>query len=169
MRRLILIRHAKTEPAGGVADFDRRLVARGRADALRLAEWFRKNRQSADLLAHSTAARAVETADAIANGWMLGKPRQPAPELYGAPWREILKYVRSLPDSAKTAVIVGHNPGIFDLANILTGSGEAALRGRLSEKMPTCGCAALDFSDRSWSQLESGGGKLSLYLTPDTF
>ena len=169
MRRLFLIRHAKTEPQSDVSDFERRLMPRGHADAHRLAEWFRNNRQTADALVHSTAVRAVETADALAEGWLPGAPRIAEAELYGAPWRAILESVRDFADTTQSSAIVAHNPGLFDLANILTGSGEFAARTRLMEKMPPCGCAVLDFSLGSWAKLEPGSGRLSLFLTPDNF
>ena len=169
MRRLFLIRHAKTEPQSGMPDAERRLLPRGHADAARLAEWFRKNRQSADALVHSTAVRAIETADALAQGWLPQAPRIVKAELYAAPWRVILGSVRDFPDTTQSAAIVAHNPGMFELANILTGSGEPAARTRLMEGLPTCGCAVLDFSLASWTKLETGSGRLSLFLTPDNF
>src|SRR5476649_772833 len=114
MRRLILLRHAKTEPGEGMDDFERRLVPRGRSDAMRLAHWFHKNRQSADLLVHSDALRAAETADLVAEGWLQGRPRRAEPALYMAGWRDILKIVRALPGPAASVVIVGHNPGLAE-------------------------------------------------------
>ena len=77
------------------------------------------------------------------------------------------KGIRAFPDPTQSAAIVAHNPGVFDLANILTGSGEPAARARLMELMPTCGCAVLDFSLDSWAKLEPGSGRLVLFLTPD--
>jgi phosphohistidine phosphatase len=169
MRRLFLIRHAKTQPQGAMADFERRLLPRGHADARRLAAWFQQNRQSADALVHSTATRAVETADALAESWLEKASRQAVAELYGAPWRAILGCVRAFPATTHSAAIVAHNPGMFDVANILTGAGDPAARARLTEKMPPCGCAVLDFSIDSWAKLEPGAGRLSLFLTPDGF
>ncbi len=169
MRRLILLRHAKTEPGEGMPDFQRRLLPRGRADAMRLAQWFHKNRQSADLLIHSDAPRAAETADLIEEGWLQGRPRRAEHALYMAGWRDILKIVRALPESVDGALIVGHNPGLAEAANILTGAGGDALRTRLGESFPTCACAVLDFGAETWAKVAAGGGTLSLFLTPDGF
>lgn len=169
MRRLILLRHAKTEPGEGMDDFQRRLLPRGRADAKRLAQWFHKNRQSADLLIHSDALRAAETADLIEEGWLQGRPRRAEHSLYMADWRGILKIARALPESAANAVIVGHNPGLAEAANILTGAGSDALRARLGETFPACACAVLDFGVETWAKVAAGGGTLSLFLTPEGF
>ena len=152
-----------------MADIDRRLVPRGRADALRLADWFRKHRQTADLLVHSSAVRTRETAEIFSEHWLPDRPCVESPELYAAPWREIVKVLRALPDSARTVALVGHNPGIHDAATLLTGSGDVGARARLGEKMPTCACAALEFSIERWAKLETGKGALTLFMTPEGF
>jgi phosphohistidine phosphatase len=169
MRRLFLIRHAKTETSDGMPDIERRLEPRGRSDASRLAEWFRKHRQTADLIVQSNAVRARETADIFAVQWLPDRPRLELPELYGAPWREIVKVIRALPDTAHTVALVGHNPGIHDAARLLTGSGDVSARARLGEKMPTCACAGLDFAVEHWKKLETGKGALTLFMTPEGF
>jgi len=80
-----------------------------------------------------------------------------------------VKAIRSLPDTAHTVALVGHNPGIHDAARLLTGSGDVAARARLGEKMPTCACAALDFAVEHWAKLETGKGALTLFMTPEGF
>ncbi len=141
-----------------MTDFERRLLPRGHADARRLATWFQENRQSADALVYSTATRAVETADALAESWLQKAPRTAVAELYGAPWQAILGCVRAFPATTHAAALVAHNPGMFDVANILTGAGDPGARARLTEKMPPCGCAVLDFSLELVGQTRTGRG-----------
>jgi phosphohistidine phosphatase len=69
MRRLFLIRHAKAEPSVGRDDYERRLTDRGRADARGIAAALAARRMLPDLLVHSGAARAKETAENLAAEW----------------------------------------------------------------------------------------------------
>ena len=69
MRRLFLIRHAKAEPAVGRDDYERRLTERGRADARRVAAALAARKMLPDVLVHSGAARAKETAEIFAAEW----------------------------------------------------------------------------------------------------
>ena len=91
----------------------------------------------------SSARRALETATIVLGRW----PTPPRPtldsRLYDATWRLALALARDLPEAAASALIVGHNPGIGDLASWLTGEGHRAERLRMAAKFPPCGLAVL--------------------------
>ena len=122
MRRLFLIRHAKAEPSVGRDDYERRLTDRGRADARRVAAALAACRMIPDLLIHSGAARAKETAEIFAAEWKR-KVELREPGLYDASLASLLALTRALSNDHVRVGLVGHNPGLGELATALTGSG----------------------------------------------
>jgi phosphohistidine phosphatase len=171
MRRLMLLRHAKTEsdaPSG--RDQDRKLDNRGRHDAAEIGGFLGKNPPFPDLVLVSHAVRAVQTWEIA---WEAMKERVPAPqvqlmpELYGADLPQLLETVRnvSLTDP-KRLMLVGHNPGMHELASALAGSGDAAGRDILAENLPTAGLAILDFDIDDWTDVRIRRGRLELFISP---
>ena len=70
------------------------------------------------------------------------------------------------PTARKRVALVGHNPGLGELATALTGSGAEPGRHHLAAKYPTGAVAVLDFSIQHWEQVARNSGMLALYLTP---
>ena len=144
MRRLILMRHAKTEAwSEGIDDFGRALVKRGFTDALRMGQEIVARGWSPDLILVSSARRARETCAEVAKVVEDERVR-PMESLYLSGLRGIVDVV-SKNEATDTLMLVGHNPGMHDFSlSILKEGGSldhhASLR--LSEKFPT-GCAAL--------------------------
>ena len=64
--------------------------------------------------------------------------------------------------------MVGHNPGLHDLAMELIASGEVEARERISEKLPTCGLVIIDFPFNDWSRLHVNSGRLERFVSPRT-
>jgi phosphohistidine phosphatase len=166
MRRLFLIRHAKAEPSVGRGDYERKLTERGRADARRVAKALAARRILPDLLVHSGAARAKETAEIFAATWLGKVELQEDAGLYDANLTTLLAHTRALPDAHKRVGLVGHNPGLGELATALTGSGAEPEVHRLAAKYPTGAVAVLDFSVQRWQEVERNSAMLALYLTP---
>jgi phosphohistidine phosphatase len=166
MRRLLLIRHAKAEPAVGRDDYDRALTARGRDDARRVASVLAERSMLPDVLIHSGAARSKETAEIFAAQWPSKVELQEELGLYDATGDMLFRRTRALPDSRVRVAFVGHNPGLGDLAASLAGSGAHSDLRRMAAKFPTCGVATLDFRVRRWDDVERGSGLLALFLTP---
>jgi phosphohistidine phosphatase len=166
MRRLFLIRHAKAEPNVGRGDYERRLTGRGRDDAKRVAAALAARRILPDLLVHSGAARAKETAEILAAAWRGKVESQEDSRLYDASLATLLDRTRALSDERKHVGLVGHNPGLGELASALTGSGAEPEVRRLATKYPTGAVVVLDFSIKRWEEVERSLGMLALYLTP---
>ena len=78
----------------------------------------------------------------------------------------LLARTRALPNTRQRVGLVGHNPGLGELATALTGSGAEPEMRRLAAKYPTGAVAALDFSVRRWEDVERNSAMLALYLTP---
>jgi phosphohistidine phosphatase len=171
MRRLMLLRHAKTEseaPSG--RDQDRRLDERGRKDAAEIGNWIGRHPPFADLVMVSPAVRAHQTWE-IAWEAMKDHARAPKveflPELYGADPAELLESIRgAVATDPKRLMLIGHNPGMHELALALTGSGDNAGRKALSDNLPTSGLAVFDFAVDDWSDVAFRRGRLVLFVTP---
>jgi phosphohistidine phosphatase len=166
MRRLFLIRHAKTEPSAGGGDHQRRLTGRGRDDAKLVAKALAARRILPDLLIHSGAARAKETAEIMVAAWRGKVELQEDAGLYDAGLATLIAHTRALADKHKRIGLVGHNPGLGELATALTGSGADPDLRRLAAKYPTGAVAVLDFSIKRWDDVERNSALLALYLTP---
>ena len=171
MRRLMLLRHAKTEtdaPSG--KDQDRRLDERGRHDAADIGDWIGRHPPFPDRVLVSPAVRAHQTWD-IARAAMLGLAPQPEveflPELYAADAARLLQTIRmASATDPKRLMLVGHNPGMHELALTLTGSGDAAAKKALDDNLPTSGLAIFDFATSDWNDVAFRRGKLVLFISP---
>jgi phosphohistidine phosphatase len=166
MRRLFLVRHAKAQPSVGRNDYERTLTDRGRADAKRVAAALAARKMLPEVLIHSGAARAKETAEIFVHVWKRKVELREALGLYDSSLANLMARTRALPDDAKKVGFVGHNPELGELALALTGSGPQADLTRLAAKYPTGAVAVLDFSIDRWEEVESGGGALAFYVTP---
>jgi phosphohistidine phosphatase len=172
MRRLMLLRHAKTEtdaPSG--RDQDRRLDERGHKDAAQIGDWIASHPPFPDAVLVSHAVRARQTWDIA---WEAMKDRVPAPqvevvpELYGADPAEILDAIRTAtaPGDPKQLLLIGHNPGMHEIALMLTGGGDPDGARALGDNLPTAGLAVFDFDVKDWGDVAYRRGKLVMFVSP---
>lgn len=172
MRRLMLLRHAKTEtdaPSG--RDRDRRLDERGHKDAAEIGDWIAAHPPFPDVVLVSHAVRARQTWDIA---WKEMKDRVAAPqveilpELYGADPAQILESIRTatIPANPRHLMLVGHNPGMHEAALMLTGGGDPAGAKALAHNLPTAGLAIFDFDVKDWGHVAYRRGKLVLFVSP---
>ena len=165
MRRLILLRHAKSDRPSGVADHERPLNDRGRRAAPAVGDHLAGDGVRPDLALVSTAARTRETWEAVSAA--LGAPETRwHREIYEAPAERILEVIRGAPDEAATVIVVGHNPGLGDLAAGLAGEGPRAVRTRLALEFPTAAYAVIDFDTDRWAEIAPGRGRLDRFVRP---
>jgi phosphohistidine phosphatase len=166
MRRLLLLRHAKTERLEpGQRDRDRKLVAQGRADAPVIGAYMVRHRLIPDLVAISPVTRTQETWALVARAF--GKmPRVVKDErIYNARTETLVELIRETRD-ARMLLVVGHNPGLHDLAVQLIGSGDVKARESLNEKLPTSGLVVIDLAFDDWSLLHDNAGRLERFVSP---
>ena len=146
MKRLILMRHSKTEPWGeGIDDFGRALTDRGKEDARRMAEELVALGWSPERILVSTARRARETCSEVAR-IIEGEKVRPMESLYLSGVRGLTDAVTQN-DGAGTLMVIGHNPGLHDFGLDLLrlgGSQEHQQSIRLVEKFPTSCCALFE-------------------------
>jgi phosphohistidine phosphatase len=173
MRRLMLLRHAKTEndaPSG--RDQDRRLDDRGRIDAAEIGGWTARHPPFPDLVLVSPAIRAHQTWE-IAWEVMKGTVPQPqvelVPELYGADALQLLQIIHGASATdPQRLMLVAHNPGMHELALVLAGGGDATGRKALADNLPTSGLAVFDFAVDDWQEVAFRRGELVLFVSPKT-
>jgi phosphohistidine phosphatase len=171
MRRLMLLRHAKTEhdaPSG--RDRDRRLDHRGRNDAAEIGGWIGRHPPFPDLVLVSPAIRAHQTWEVA---WEAMKDQAPQPqvellpELYGAAPSQLLQTIRTESTTdPQRLMVIGHNPGMHELALALGGSGDSAGRKALADNLPTSGLAIFDFAVDDWADVAFRRGRLVLFVSP---
>ncbi len=161
MKELFLIRHAKSDwDHAGLSDHDRPLNDRGKRDAPRMAEALRRLVVSPAQIVTSTATRAATTAELLAEG--LGFPVAKidrVPGLYLATPQAILRVVQGLDEEGGTALVFGHNPGMHETVNLLSGE-------MMVEHFPTLAVAHFELAVECWGEVEWGDGRLREMLTP---
>lgn len=120
-RTLILLRHAKSDWSGSLPDIDRPLAERGRAQAPLAGLWFATHADGIDLAIVSPAMRTRQTW-ALASAQLASAPTtQFDDRVYAASLGQLLEVVRDVPDDVRTVLLVGHNPGMEELAYVLAG------------------------------------------------
>jgi phosphohistidine phosphatase len=152
-RQLVLVRHAKA--GEGAVDRDRPLADRGVAEAPAVGRWLAQQGIVPDRVVVSPARRARQTWELAAGE--LGPAAEPVLDdrVYGNTPEDLLEIVRETPAEVRTLAIVGHNPGIQDLAMALDdGRGDDAGRRELTAKYRTSGVAVFDVGD-PWAEVRS--------------
>ena len=165
--RLLVLRHAKSEKAApGMPDRERPLNARGVRDAATMGAYIVRHGLEPDLAVVSTARRTRETWECLAG--KLAAPPAPLYEqrLYNAGADGILAAIRHVEGTARTLMVIGHNPGLHALARSLIASGDVELREQLNERLPTAGLVVIDFAGDEWRKLHPHGGRLERFVTP---
>ena len=171
MRRLLLLRHAKTErdsPSG--QDRDRRLDSRGRADAPVIGRYLTDEKLVPDLALVSPAARTRETFDLLAADLEPPPAMEVIGGLYGADASELLQIIRMAGHAnsrpAKSVLVVAHNPGLHELSLALIGKAKAHDREALEDNLPTSGLAVFKFATEAWDDVSFRHGTLERFVSP---
>ena len=167
MRRLMLLRHAKSDwSSPGMPDRERPLNARGVTDARTMSIYLARHALVPDLVLCSSAERTRRTAEAIVEGWPAAVEITYSDRLYEATPETILSLVRTVAPQAHGLLVIGHNPGLHETARMLIAAGDIEPRERLHEKFPTAALAVIDFPIDAWSKLHRQSGRLDRFVTP---
>ena len=165
MRRLVLLRHAKSDYPVGVRDHDRPLAPRGRREAALAGTWLDANVPTVDLALVSSATRTQQTWQ-IASAQLNSVPRwQSEPRIYEASVSELLEVLADVADEVSTVLLVGHNPGTEFLASWLAGRSRGDSLERLEMKYPTSAIAVCE-TDFGWAELDRGCAELTSFVVP---
>ena len=172
MKTLLLLRHAKAEsPAatakrGQAGDKDRRLDPRGQEDCVKIGAYLSTQDYTPDLIAASTAARTMETMECIASRFAATTTTS-LDDFYLASSITLLRHIHTLDDSLACTMIIGHNPGMHELACSLAAQTlPTDLMTDLKNHFPTCALAVINFDQPSWGLCDAGDGALVDFIYP---
>ncbi len=160
VKHLYIVRHAKSSwKHPELSDFERPLNNRGKRDAPFMGKLLREERILPDILVTSPAVRALSTARIIAEEVEYEEKHLDIQKrLYLARAGDLMQVVRELPVACSKAMLVGHNPGLTDIAEILC--------GKFIGNIPTSGIVALRFSVKKWPDIDDGTGDLLFFEYP---
>ncbi|AZS88586.1 histidine phosphatase family protein [Streptomyces griseoviridis] len=167
LRRLVVLRHAKSAWPPGVPDHDRPLAPRGLRDAPAAGHALADGDCLPGLALCSTAARARHTWELASAQWGTPPPVRLDRRLYAAEAPELLDVVHEVSTGVETLLLVGHNPGLEDL--VLTLAGDSLDDGALDQvrtKFPTSAIAVLAWRGPDWRALLPGTALLTSLLVP---
>ena len=169
MKTVLLLRHAKSAwDDAGLADHERPLNRRGERAAEAMAEHMAKKSPRPDLILCSTATRSRQTLAPLVH--RLAAPAAPPilleKGLYLASEAALLARLQDAPGEAGTVLLIGHNDGIWQLAEVLAGRGRAGLLASLHDKFPTGALATLRAPIERWPDLLAGSAELLAYIRP---
>jgi phosphohistidine phosphatase len=165
VKRVYLLRHAKSSwKDGSLADRDRPLAGRGKRAAKAIAGHLEAERIRPDLVLCSPARRTRETLERVEGAFGDRVEARLEEALYGASEAELLAVLEALPDDVGAVMLIGHNPGLEELALALASEGPGLARMR--EKFPTAALATIDLPADRWSEIERGSGELAGYVRP---
>jgi phosphohistidine phosphatase len=165
-RRLILLRHAKSSwDDASLPDDARPLAPRGRRAVALLEQYLRMQDPDIELVLCSPAQRTRETWDGVRKGLRSAPEVRFVPEVYEATANDLLDIVHQVDDHHRSVLLIGHNPGMQDLAERLVGDGKHKALARLGRGFPTGALAMLSFDD-VWTDLDRGGARLDSFVRP---
>ena len=164
MHRLHLLRHAKSSYPEGVDDSERPLTRRGREAARRVAESLPAALGALDLVLCSTALRTRETAELALAGFAAPPRILYEDGLYLAGRAVLLRRLRGLDESLGAVLVIGHNPGLHELALALASPDSPRYRALATGKFPTTARASFAI-EGSWAGLGQSRHALTQYVT----
>ncbi|HXJ02606.1 MAG TPA: histidine phosphatase family protein [Micropepsaceae bacterium] len=168
--RLLLLRHAKSDWSGHSDDHDRTLSARGRKAVPRIGAFMHKKGYEPARILCSTSKRTRQTLELLQ--LHLGRSAKVEYDraLYLAEWPVLLAEIRAAPADASPLLLIGHNPGMEQLALALAlqpqTPAEQARVENLAQKFPTGALAVLDFEIADWGEVKRESGRLIDYVRP---
>ncbi|MFE9613603.1 SixA phosphatase family protein [Streptomyces sp. NPDC006012] len=166
MRRLIVLRHAKSAWPEDIADHERPLGPRGRRDAPAAGRALAEADCLPDLALCSTALRARHTWELASAQWGTPPPARFDPRLYAADVADLLRVVHEVPPEVETLLLVGHNPGLAELVLDLAGDGLDDTLTVVRGKFPTSAIAVLAWHGTGWQALAPGTALLTSVTVP---
>ena len=164
-RLLCLVRHAKSAYPPGVPDFERPLAPRGSQDAPVLGQWLTGLVSQRGCVLVSSAVRTRQTWALANTKFLLEGDVLFDHRIYEATVGELLAVIAEISDDKREVVVVGHNPGLSELALSLSHThGDEEVRERVRKKFPTSAILTLH-TDAPWSQIGTHGAVLGGFDT----
>lgn len=166
-RRLVLLRHAKSSwEADATRDFDRPLASRGETAAPAVGGFLAERDLWPEWVLCSPAKRTRQTWKRVSPAVEIPPVVVYDPALYLASARTILARIKETPARITTVMVVGHNPGLQELAADLVHRAEPRVASAVAAKFPTAAVVALAFEQEDWSGVDAESGRLLAWRTP---
>ena len=163
MKALILARPAKASPKGlPIPDKERPLRGSGRSDLMLLKDPLSARSIKPEHIFSSTANRAAQTSAMLAGFYGLCDRISFYDGLYGNDASEMLEFIRQRDDELKRIMVVGHNPELEELADLLRGKGGETI-------LPTAACVCLSFKVDTWAGVREGSGTVEYFEYPKKY
>ncbi|MGB9036176.1 histidine phosphatase [Arthrobacter sp. UCD-GKA] len=167
LKRLVLLRHAKSDYPLGVSDHDRPLAARGNREAPAAGAWLRDHEVVPDYIVLSDAQRTRATC-----AWVISELGEKAPtpymdsRIYGASSTRLCSIINETPDTVTTLLVIGHQPVLQELAMRLASadSDEEAVY-ELAMNYPTLGMTMLQ-TEKSWAEIDGRDMRVTDFVVP---
>jgi phosphohistidine phosphatase len=163
MKKVVVVRHAKSVHYGYDDDFNRNLSDRGKKDAKLVSTELNRLEIYPDIMISSPAKRALKTARIFAEQLNFSRSDiQEVEDIYdGMTTSEFVELIRQIPESAETAFFFGHNPGFhYFVGNLLKD---------FYGDMPTCSTVGIDFNVETWPEVQARTGEKAFHLIPKMF
>lgn len=163
MKRVIMVRHAKTISYGYDQDFDRNLTSIGEEHAEKTAQELLRHQLRPDLILSSPAVRTTQTTHIFANllDYPTGKVRYEKKLYTGMQGTTFLKLLQETDDTHTTVMVVGHNPTIYYYLDMLLPN--------FNLDVPTCSTVVIEFDIELWTNLQERTGRMTHRWIPDLF
>ncbi|MFA8449415.1 MAG: histidine phosphatase family protein [Bacteroidales bacterium] len=160
MKRITIIRHGKSSWANNkIADHERPLLPKGKRRTHEIAEYIKERTNKPDLIISSTATRALQTAQVIADLFKYSKNRiQEEHVLYEATSDDYFELLYPLEENFSNVFIVGHNPEISELINNFIDP--------KIDYLPTSGAVCIEFATKKWTEIHSAPFSVKFYISP---
>jgi len=167
VKTIYLLRHAKSSwDRPDLDDHERPLAPRGQKAAPMMGQHLGDAGLIPEQVLCSTAERARQTWAAVAP-YLVPQPTVAYRRaIYDAEADDLLVMLQHLPDSLGSVMVVGHNPAMEELAEMLIGGGDATARERLAAKYPTAALAEIATDAEHWADLAPGTARLQRFDRP---
>jgi phosphohistidine phosphatase len=160
MKKLLIVRHAKSDQSLGVQDYERPLNNRGKSNSPEMGIELKRRNLTPDMIVASPAKRSRQTVEFMLDNLGYKKDVIWNENLYFGDTTDYLEIIRSMPDEAETLMVAGHNPNIEKLTSLLSRNPEADIL------MKTCAVSHFTCPVERWQDLEPGANHLEWIIDP---
>lgn len=166
-KTLIILRHGQAKNAGiSEHDHNRTLTMQGREEAHGVGETLADLGLTPDFVLCSTATRTRETLAELQHSFSEPLVVDYVPKIYNASDVELLAQIAKVTDDVRTLMVVGHNPGLYQLSLILAKEGDKQMHNKLQMQFPTCALVVINF-EGNWQNILNSRSKLVLFSVPE--
>ncbi len=166
-KTLIILRHGQAKTAGAnEQDHTRSLTMRGREEAAAVGALLSGKGLVPDYVLCSTSARTRETLAEVQNSFAEWPHVTYSQKIYNASEVDLLNQIAAIAEDVTTLLVVGHNPGLYQLSITLAKDGDKQMHNRLHMEFPTCSLVVINF-EGEWQNILNSRSKLTLFVTPE--